>query len=122
LKPIDLNRINEIYETHYKDDFSIPNLNNCIGSGVVVNDSEIIGFGMIKLYPEAIILLDKSASSRNKSLALKTLFNEAKRACFSRGFEEFSAHTIDDNYTNLLIKHFKFEPMEGKRLLINLEE
>lgn len=77
---------------------------------------------MVKLYPEAIILLDKSVSLRDKCLTLKTLFQEAKKVCSSRRFEELSAHTIDDNYTNLLIKHFKFEPMEGKRLLINLEE
>ena len=113
----DLERVSEIYDKYYKDEFSLPNLDHTIGNGVILKDTEIIGFGMVKCYPEAIIILDKDSSLRDKVDSLKLLHDNAIRVCRNRRFSEMRCHVIDDSYGQLLTKHFNFQSMNGKLMV-----
>lgn len=118
----DLPQVNSIYEKYYQREFSLPNLNHTIGNGCILSGDEIIGFGMVKLYPEAIIILDLSKELRDKLVALSMLNNEAIKACRINRYNELKAHTINDSFHKFLIDNYSFEPVEGKQLQLKIEE
>jgi hypothetical protein len=105
--------VDEIYQQYYAGDFTLPNLVHTIGSGVISDSSGLVGFGMVKLYPEAIIVLDKARPKTTQGRALKLLFSEAIKACRQSGYNSLQAHTLDSDYSNLLIKHFGFEKLNS---------
>lgn len=109
----DLTEIDDIYQRYYASDFSLPNLVHTIGSGVISDNLGLVGFGMVKLLPEAIIILDKSRTKTTQGKALKILFKEAIQACRQSGYNSLQAHTLDNRYSNLLIKHFSFEKLNS---------
>ena len=117
----DLSSIDEIYQRYYCNDFTLPNLFHTIGSGVISSDSGLVGCGMVKLYPEAIIILDKSKPKIMQGKALKLLFENALRVCKEKDYNILNAHIVDDSYANLLVKHFKFEKMNQQLLQLELE-
>jgi len=104
----DLKQIDDIYNKYYASDFTLPNLVHTIGSGVISDNSSVVGFGMVKLYPEALIVLDKSKPKTTQGRALKLLFREAIRVCRERQFDTLQAHSFAPDYSNLLHKHFHF--------------
>lgn len=77
---------------------------------------------MVKLYPEAIIILDKAKPKTTQGRALKLLFNEAIKVCRERKFDILKANILDDNYANLLVKHFKFEKYNNQLVQLEIEE
>lgn len=118
----DLERINDIYEKFFQDQIYLPSLDHTIGNGVISNDSDIVAFGMVRLYPEAIIVIDQDASNRNKGIALKLLFDEAIKACKSRNYKELNATVYNNSYGDLLTKHFGFKDCDGKAMNLRLKE
>lgn len=122
LRMDDLERINQIYENFFQDQIYLPSLNHTIGNGVISNDNDIVAFGMVRLYPEAIIVIDQDASPRNKGIALKLLFDEAIKACKNKNFKELNATVHNNKYGDLLSKHFGFKDCGGKTMQINLKE
>jgi hypothetical protein len=117
----DLEKVSEIYERDYSQDFSLPNLDHTIGNGIITSSSDrILGFGMVKCYPEAIIILDKTSSNRDKVNSLKLLYENAIRVCKDRNFNELRCHIIDDSYGQLLTKHFNFHNVDGKLMEVSI--
>jgi hypothetical protein len=118
----DLPQIDSIYNKYYKDEFWLPNLDHTIGNGVISDGDNVVAFGMVRLYPEAIIVIDKYRAIRDKVSALKLLFDQAILSCKDRGYRELAAKTNDAHYANLLDKHFNFKPQDGKLMIALLEE
>lgn len=116
--PGDLSKIDDIYQKFYANDFSIPNLNHTIGNGVVSNSS-LVAFGMVKLYPEAIIVIDQDLPSITKTKALRILYEEAIKACKSHGFNELNAHVLDSKFLRILEK-LGFKSTDSKQLQLEL--
>ena len=63
----DLKQIDEIYLKHHKDKIQLPDLENQITSAVVENQGRVVGFGIVKIFAEAIMLLDLDESRVNTS-------------------------------------------------------
>lgn len=117
----DLVRIDEIYRKFYANQFSLPGLANTIGSGVISdNSSQVIAFGLVRLIPEAIIILDKDKPTRDKVEALKLLYEEAISACKIYGYKELYAKTEYNDFSRLLVRHFGFNYLNGKPMICHL--
>lgn len=117
----DLTPINSIYERHYSEDFGIPSLAHTIGNGVVCSD-KLVAFGMVKLYPEAIIIIDKEASLKDRVIALEILHDEAVKVCKMAGYDELRANTTNFGWERLLNRHFDFLPYPGRMVWKKIEE
>lgn len=120
LKPADLTQVDKIYRDYYQDYCMLPNLNHTIESGVVDSDDGIIGFGMVKLYPEAIIVLDSSKRLRDRIGAHNLLLDVGLLACSKYKHEELRAHVVDSNYERFLTKNFNFETVKGSLMIKDL--
>ena len=100
--------ISKIWEDHHSNDFGLPNRRSSVIDAVVEHDSKIIAYGQVKLFAEAMLFLDKSASLRARVTALRLLMLEAFRGTEQAGIQEIYAFITDPNYALLLQKHFKF--------------
>jgi hypothetical protein len=105
----DIPEIDEIWKKHHSNDFSVPNRNTRLVEWVAEEDGKVVAYGQVKLFAEAIIILDKSASQRAKVTALKGLLFEAFRGADLAGLEDLHCFVLDPSFATILIKHFGFE-------------
>lgn len=117
----DLERIDEIYRKFYADDYGLPSLDHTIGNGVIERSGEIIAFGMVRLFPEAIIVTDQDAVLRDRVGAIKLLLEEAGKCCSARKYEELVAKTLDSKFYSFLL-NLGFRPLPGESLIIEVKD
>ena len=79
---------------------------------VVENKDKIIGYGQVRLFAEAMLFLDKSASPRDRVDALRKLMLEAFRGTEIAGIQEIYAFIQDPDFSLLIQKHFRFRPAD----------
>lgn len=109
----DSNTISKIWEEGYKDEFSLPDLTNAVTFAVVEDDDGIvIAFGIVKVFAEAIMILDQDESDRIKSDAMKLLLSKAENDCKSNGIKQLHTFCKDESFADLLIKHFDFKKIK----------
>jgi hypothetical protein len=111
----DFNRVDEIYRKFHDSNFGIPNLYNTLRAVIVEENEEISGFGMLKLIPEAIMVLDLNRSPKIKTLTLSSLIQTALSTAKSNGYDGFHSFVKGD-FSDKLEKHFSFRETEGKAL------
>jgi len=115
-------RISDIYDKDFSSYTSLPSLDHTIGDGVVLGGERVVAFGMVKCYPEAIIIIDQEISLRDRVESLKILYKNAIEVCRERRFKEMNAVIHNDRYGKLLAKHFNFRELPGKLMQVRIEE
>lgn len=118
----DVLEIDRIWQAHHSDDFSVPDRRNAVIDAVVEGENgEVIAYGQVKLFAEAIFILDKSASPKDKARALKLLMSEAFRGTYSAGIRDLYAFIQDPDFERLIEKHFDFEVLARPGTLLKRE-
>ena len=106
----DVDKIDEIWKAYHSESFSVPDRYNALTDAVVVNDKDkIVAYGQVKLFAEAIFILDLDASKIERTKALILLMQQA---LFSAGINnrmDLKAFIKDPNFALLVEKHFHFE-------------
>lgn len=111
--PGDELEVDRIWKKHHQD-FSVPNRDRMIAEVVAEDDSGgMVAYGQVKLFAEAIMILDKDASRRNKVEALKLLLLEAFRGTDQSGLQDLYVFCKDPEFASILAKHFSFEIVDN---------
>lgn len=116
----DATAISKIWEEYYSKEFSLPDLTNSLTFAVVENEGKIVAFGIVKAFVEAIMIVDKSESTRDKSEAMKLLLSKAETDTKAAGITQLHTFCNDPKFAELLIKHFDFRPIENEGLIKDL--
>lgn len=116
----DLKKIDDIYREYHQDQFYIPDLKHTVCHRVVKLEEDVIGFGMVKLFPEAILVLNKGRSHREQVMALKMLMNCAITQTWAAGHDYLHATVHNPEYSKLLSKHYGFKESDGKQISLEL--
>jgi hypothetical protein len=77
----DLEAIDNIYTKYYAGEYSLPDLSHTVTNAVVQDGDRIVGFGLVKLWAEAVMVLDKELPRKPKVLGFDMLINHAVNAC-----------------------------------------
>ena len=124
IRDADKERLQEINEAVGL--FPFPDLDSplYIIQGTVEKDGKIIGAGMIKLTAEAVVILDKDSSDRDKSEALRELFLIGKAKAVKIGLSQIHAFlkTSQKSFARVLRKSFNFQKIDDEVYLLNLED
>lgn len=118
LEESDIPKLKEIYEKYYSQDFEFPNYNHphylC---SFVVSDGEnqIICAGGIKTYAEAVLLTDKSRSTKERRTALLSAFEMSIGLTKYCGYDQLHAFIKDPTWGKH-IKRYGFVPSVGEAL------
>lgn len=112
-KPGDEQAVDEIWKKHHQD-FSVPDRNRMIAEVIAEDeDGSMVAYGQVKLFAEAIMLIDKDASLRSKVEALKLLLLEAFRGTDQAGLQDLYCFCKDPEFATILSKHFSFEIVDS---------
>jgi hypothetical protein len=120
LQPGDSLVIDGIYEKFHRDGFGIPSRTHLVTEGVAENESGVIAYGMVKLFCEAIMVLDLDQPDREKISAIRELMSVAIMDSTKLGAEQLHVFVQNPNFAEVLKKHFGFMPCKGEALVLNL--
>lgn len=72
LRDTDLEKLREIHEKFYQEEFNFPDFSkNWLSTFKIINgNNELITAGGIKLFPELVLLTDQNASASNRAFGL----------------------------------------------------
>jgi hypothetical protein len=120
----DIGPIDEIWRAHHSQDFSVPDRKNAIIDAVVEDEAgKLVAYGQVRVFAEAQIILDLSATRKDKVQAVILLMHEAFRGVKLAGIEDIYAFIKDPDFAQLIKKHFDFEIVNdpGELLLRRVE-
>ena len=104
-------------DSGHSERFGLPTMDRTITSAVAEKDGEIVGFGLVKLYAEAVAVLDLNKSKADRVFALEKLLAEAFRACHDYGIEHLHVYVQEPGMERLLIRKFDFKTATGVALV-----
>ena len=105
----DFERIAELAAQHNYD----IQFNNTLANIVIENElEEVVGFAQLRSFVEAVFLPDHSFDKRVIVDMTKLVLNEAKELKV-----DIHAFVENDNFTEILKKHFDFHPCVGNAII-----
>ena len=113
----DFERIDEIYRNGHDEDFSLPAMTHVLTHAVIEKDGKVIAFGVVKLYAEALMVLDLNESKIDRLDATEKLLHEAFRACESENIEQLHVYVQDPGMRRILEKRYEFKLATGVALV-----
>lgn len=117
----DVDELKVIHERYYQDKFPFPDFfNHFVGRFSVVDDTDrIISAGGVRLLLESVIITDKAYSLKQRRNALLMIL-QASLFCMGRNkFDQLHAFIQDDEVWVKALKHYGFQDINGKGLVIN---
>lgn len=107
--------LKRIHDEQHDFEWAEPKLGK--GSLVVLKDEVVIGAGFLRPILEAVMILDKTKSLRDKVVTLDMLMNAAVADAKDIGVDRIFAWTKDVGYDKSLQKHYGYEVMPGVSLV-----
>ena len=104
----DLNKVREIHERFYKDEFEFPD--NVDFIRLARYKGQIVGYCALRKLHEVIMILDKDQSSFLRARMIKEFLDESPT-------NELHAFCQDRNFIDVLQNHFGFRPTKGQALV-----
>ena len=117
----DIKGIDDLYQK--QSEFGIPSLENIIINTTLVESDtgRIVGYGAVKLFSEAILLLDKSLRKREKAQAVREAMKTALVYSREAGLEYLYVIANTDGFSKVL-RNYGFKRVPGETLILNLKE
>lgn len=116
----DIDQIDDIFQRN--PSVGVPSLNYMIVNAVTEEDGKIVGYGAVKLFAEAVLILDKEARKRDRANTVTELMKTAIAYCRDAGVETLYANSNDENFTKCLEHRFKFHRVPGTLLCLELDQ
>lgn len=112
----DQGQIERIKERH---DFDLPNLANAAHGVAVDEKNRVVGYGIVKLMAEAILVLDLERSKKRRLSALEVLLKSAMMDCAEQQIPQLHVFVQDEQFAELLQNHFGFKRCVGIPLYLD---
>lgn len=121
LKSSDVIPINNIFER--QPELGVPSLNNMVINAVMEDEDtgEIVAYGVVKIFAEATLIMDRSKNKKMKALALIEAMKTAILYSRDAGVEMLYAISTNANFTKCLKNRYKFKEVPGTLLCLNLD-
>src|SRR5574343_735210 len=115
----DIEPIDDIFNR--QSQFGVPSLNNVVANKTFEKDGRVLGYGVIKLFAEGVLLIDPDISEREKGevvrSALKNMILEAKDS----GLELLYVIANSEGFSQILRNKCGFKAVPGELLMLDLK-
>jgi len=121
LTPIDLAKVKELHEKHYKEEFSWPDFGkNFLGCFTALDqEGRIVSAGGVRTISEAIIITDKSLPAGIRRDALLEMMSASIYVAQHFGYDSIHAFVQEQGWKSHLMKT-GFQPIIGDGLIFKL--
>lgn len=99
--------------------YTMPLATEFESAGVVERDDKVISFGVTRIILESILYT--SGSDRDKVESLKALLELAESDARKMKFDDMYVFAQDEDFANILCKHFGFRRAQGIPLIKDFE-
>jgi hypothetical protein len=120
-----LSDINEISRIHKRQpELGVPSLQKVLVNCTFIDQDQgkVVGYGVLKVFAEAVLIIDKRITKASKAIALKEGMEIAIAGCKQRGIEQLYIITSFPGFAGILQKHYSAKKCAGDTLLIELGE
>ncbi len=123
VRSFDNSEIPAINEVIAGQKLGVPTLNNLIVNAILVDEKEtIFGYGCVKLFAEAILLLKERISKKLKAQAVRASMKSAILFAKDAGVETLYIVSNDKGFSTVLRKTYGFRSYPGELLILDLED
>lgn len=116
----DFAKVIDIYRKNYSYHFDPFTPNSIIDDAVAVKGDEIIGYGMVKVFAEAVFLANPKTLRIERSKALKALMELAEEKTKKANIRELYTFTSIKPFKNILKEQFGFSEIMSPALVKDL--
>lgn len=118
----DISGIDDIYNK--QSEFGVPSLENVIVNSTLIDEEtgKIVGYGAVKIFAEAILLLDPEMKKKEKVQAVREAMKTAIVFSKDAGIEYLYLIANNEGFSKTLRKSYLAERVPGETLVINLKE
>lgn len=118
----DRDKLYEIWKKYYEDDFAFPNFEkHFISSFVIEDNNQIVTAGVVRLIAESVLITNKDVGKLTRRNALLIALDASLSACKVMNFDQLHAFNIHDESWKHILGKYKFRPMVGDQLVIDVE-
>lgn len=118
-KKSDVEGITKIYDK--QPDIGVPSLRNMVVNTTIENDKgEIIAYGIVKIFAEMVLILDKEVPKQDKAQALMEAMKTAILFSKNAGIEMLYAISSSESFTKVLENRWKMKRVPGTLLCLDL--
>lgn len=112
----DIMPIDEIYNR--QPSLGVPSLKNMIINSTLEDEitGKIVGYGVVKIFAEAVLILDKEIPKQDRAVALTEAMQTCLLFCKDAGVEVLYAVASDENFAKVLEKSYLFHRVPGTLL------
>ena len=106
LKLSDLNQIDAFWQKHHKGIRGIPERKFLVSEAVAESGGRIIGYGNLRYFAEALMFLDKDASTYQQAKAFRLMMNKAIMDAKKIGLDNINIGVDDLHFRMVLQSKF----------------
>lgn len=121
LRETDIAKIDEIFKK--QPNMGVPSARNMVVNGVIedTDKDKVIAYGVVKLFGEAVLILDKDIRKRDKAKAIRQVMNIAISFSRDRNLEYLYLISNSGSFSEVLKKKYGFIKCPGELLMLDLE-
>lgn len=111
LRPLDQNdveKIDAIWQRHHKGIYGIPQRKFIITESVTSIDAKITGYGVVRLFAEALMYLDNDLSNYQRARSFKMLMDKAIKDCKASGLDQLNVGIKNPDFADILREKYEF--------------
>lgn len=114
----DIPGISEIHER--QPNLGVPSLDHVFINKTIEQDGKILGYGVVKQFAEAVLILDHSLDKRTKAEAVKQSMRIAIHGAEMLNLEQLYITTPYEGFSKVIQKHYNFVECPNTFYLLNL--
>jgi len=116
----DVMRIDDIFQR--QPELGVPSLDNVVANASIIDEDsgKLVGYGVIKLFAEGVLILDKSISKKDKAKSIRIAVTDSIEKARTAGLEYLYVVSSMESYTEVLRNHFGFKECNGALLVKDL--
>ncbi len=109
-----------IWEENYSHDFALPNPKPSFSNIVAEKDGKVVGYGMLVVHPEAVMLLEQKLPRRERVEVLKKFMEVAVSNGREAGFQRLYVFTSSPSFADVMRRHYEMRNASQECLILNL--
>lgn len=115
----DSSEVIRLWRENHSDDFVLPCPRPSCCNTIAEKDGKVVGYGMMVMHPEAVMLLDKSLPLREKAEVLKTLMGIAISGGREMQFQRLYVFTSSPRFADVMRRHFRMKNINQEGLILD---
>jgi len=115
----DVQQIDDIFKK--QPDLGVPSLKHMVANNTIESSNgNVIGYGVIKLFAEGVLILDRSKSKKDRARAVRLSVEKAIEEAKNNEIEQLYFLTSNTSFADILRNKFGFKTVKEEVLMLNI--